>query len=47
MDTLYLDSDNKTPVIFILSTGADPTTQLYKFAKEKDFDHKMQGISLG
>lgn len=47
MDTLYTDSDCKTPVIFILSQGADPTTSLYKFAKEKDFDQKLQGISLG
>lgn len=47
METIYGDSDRKTPVIFILSTGADPTTSLYKFAKEKDFDNKIQGISLG
>lgn len=26
MDTLYSDSDCKTPVIFILSQGVDPTT---------------------
>ncbi len=47
METIYHDSDHKTPVIFILSQGADPTTSLYKFAKDMNFDHKFQGISLG
>jgi dynein heavy chain len=47
MDTLYQDSDAKTPVIFILSQGADPTTSLYKFAKDKEFNDKIIGISLG
>ena len=26
MEEVYNDSDNKTPVIFILSTGAEPTS---------------------
>ena len=47
MDIIYQDSDNRTPVIFILSQGADPTTALYKFAKDQDFNDKIQGISLG
>jgi len=33
METVYSDTDYKTPMIFILSTGADPTNQLLKFAK--------------
>lgn len=41
MDTLFSDCDKRTPIIFILSQGADPTTSLYKFAKEKDFDSKL------
>lgn len=45
MEIIYGDSDQKTPVIFILSQGADPTTALDKFAKEKEQD--IQGISLG
>jgi dynein heavy chain, axonemal len=32
MEILYADTDYKTPLIFILSTGADPTSQLLKFA---------------
>ncbi len=45
MEIIFGDSDEKTPVIFILSQGADPTTALDKFAKEKEQD--IQGISLG
>ena len=41
MDLIYQGSDSKTPVIFILSQGADPTTALYKFAKDKDFNDKI------
>ena len=41
MEAIYQDSDQKTPVIFILSQGADPTTSLYKFAKDKEFDHRI------
>jgi hypothetical protein len=34
MESIYRDTDMLTPLIFILSTGADPTDALYKFAKE-------------
>jgi len=47
MESLFKDTDPKTPVIFILSQGADPTTSLMKFAREKEFDGRMMGISLG
>lgn len=33
MEDIYADLDNKTPCIFILSTGADPTSMLLRFAK--------------
>jgi dynein heavy chain len=41
MDTIYHESDCKTPVIFILSSGADPISGLYKFAKEMQYDSKL------
>ena len=37
MEIIYGDSDEKTPVIFILSQGADPTTALDKFSKEMEY----------
>lgn len=47
MDDVFNDSDCKTPVIFILSQGADPSDQLIKFAKEKGFDQSFAPLSLG
>uniref|UniRef100_A0A7S2LWX2 Uncharacterized protein n=1 Tax=Zooxanthella nutricula TaxID=1333877 RepID=A0A7S2LWX2_9DINO len=41
----YADSNNLSPLIFILSPGADPGSTLYKFAAEKNRD--MASISLG
>jgi|JI61114C2RNA_FD_contig_111_240093_length_7679_multi_2_in_0_out_0_3 dynein heavy chain len=35
LDSAYADSTNKTPIIFILSPGVDPHTQLEAFAKGK------------
>jgi len=32
MENIYVDTDAFTPLIFILSVGADPTDQLFKFA---------------
>lgn len=31
---IYKDSDNRTPIIFVLSPGADPTASLLKFSNE-------------
>lgn len=45
MEDVYIDSDSNTPIIFILSQGADPTQMLLKFGKEKQT--VMQVISLG
>jgi dynein heavy chain, axonemal len=47
MEVVYFDTDVKTPLIFVLSQGADPTSQLIKFAKEKGFGEKLNVISLG
>lgn len=47
MDVIYLDTDVKTPLIFVLSAGADPTSSLIKFAKERNYAEKLMVISLG
>uniref|UniRef100_H2YSE7 AAA+ ATPase domain-containing protein n=1 Tax=Ciona savignyi TaxID=51511 RepID=H2YSE7_CIOSA len=43
----YQDSDSSTPLIFILSPGADPMASLIKFAEENGMSSGMQTISLG
>lgn len=45
LDEIYATSDYKTPIIFILSTGADPTSSLLKYAAEKI--KQLAVISLG
>ena len=47
MDVIYVDTDVKTPLIFVLSAGADPTSALIKFAKDRNFAEKLNVISLG
>lgn len=47
MDVVQADTDLRTPLIFILSTGADPTSQLLKFADSKGYGDKLFPISLG
>ncbi|XP_031754732.1 dynein heavy chain 3, axonemal [Xenopus tropicalis] len=44
----YLDSSPSTPLIFILSPGADPLESLIKFAEEQEMGGvNLQTISLG
>jgi dynein heavy chain, axonemal len=47
MEQIYQDSDKITPVIFVLSQGADPTNQLVKFAEQKKNYENFKYISLG
>jgi dynein heavy chain, axonemal len=47
MSDVFSDMDNKTPCIFILSQGADPSSILYRFADEKGFRERLNAISLG
>ena len=34
LDEVFLDTDFKTPLIFILSPGADPLLSMLRYAKE-------------
>ncbi|KAL4466850.1 hypothetical protein ABPG74_010447 [Tetrahymena malaccensis] len=48
MEEVYKDTDYKTPLIFILSQGADPLLNLLRFAKDmKISSEKLVVISLG
>lgn len=42
---MFKTLDYKTPMIFILSTGADPTSSLLKYAQDKG--KQISVISLG
>ena len=43
----FQDSDNVTPLIFVLSPGADPMADLLKLADELRFAKKFEKVSLG
>jgi dynein heavy chain len=43
----FNDSQSTTPLIFILSSGADPTDYLLKLAKDKGYAERLHFISLG
>ena len=43
----YADSTCSTPIIFVLSPGADPIAYLFSLAKEKEFSERLKTLSLG
>lgn len=50
MEEIYEDSDNRTPLTFILTQGADPTYSIINFAKQligNDLENELYIISLG
>ena len=47
MEDIYRDLDNKTPCIFVLSSGADPTGMLLRFAKKRNYQDRLNIVSLG
>jgi dynein heavy chain len=47
LSSSYKDSTPMTPLIFILSKGADPASKLFTFANEMGFRDRFQSISLG
>ena len=47
MAAVHADSDRKTPIIFVLSQGADPTEGVMNFARERGAEENLKIISLG
>jgi len=47
LDGACTDATNITPVIFVLSAGADPIADLIAIAKSRGMDTKLKIISLG
>jgi dynein heavy chain len=48
LEHCYADSSNTSPLVFILSPGQDPMSQLLKFAEARGFGgRRTQAISLG
>lgn len=47
MDALFSDSDRFTPIIFVLSSGADPTWQVIQFAHKMNYYERFMYKSLG
>jgi dynein heavy chain len=43
----YNDSSSTTPIIFVLSPGADPITYLIGLAKSKNMESRLKILSLG
>jgi len=47
MQELYADSQRSTPIVFVLSAGADPTSMLLRFADQMNMTDTLGVISLG
>merc|ERR1711871_114978 len=43
----FIDSSNGTPIIFVLSPGADPIANLIELAKSKGMQARLKTLSLG
>jgi len=47
LNDVFPSSNHYTPLIFILSSGADPMGSILRFADKMDYTKRMQYISLG
>eukprot|EP00501_MAST-03F_sp_TOSAG23-6_P002658 GSMAST32.ASY1.ANO1.2804.1 assembled CDS len=47
LNACFNTSKNNIPLIFVLTTGSDPTKMFYEYAEEMGFGEKVKGISLG
>ncbi|KAM3182197.1 hypothetical protein ACTXT7_012865 [Hymenolepis weldensis] len=44
---LYADMDAVTPLVFVLSPGSDPMSQLQRFVRQMDYGDRIHSVSLG
>ncbi|KAI8896128.1 dynein heavy chain and region D6 of dynein motor-domain-containing protein [Globomyces pollinis-pini] len=47
LGALFKESNPMTPLIFVLSPGADPASSVYKFAEELKMSKRISAVSLG
>ena len=47
LGSAFKDSKCSTPLIFVLSTGADPMSSLIRYATDQNYLERMRAISLG
>ncbi|KAF0719522.1 Aste57867_966 [Aphanomyces stellatus] len=47
MSEVYPDLEKTVPCVFILSSGADPTSILHRFAQSMQKDNQLHAVSLG
>jgi len=47
LNVVFPDATNTTPIVFVLSSGADPMSTIIRFATEKGYLKRMHAISLG
>jgi len=47
LDGVLNDSNSTTPIIFVLSPGADPIAYLVALAEKKGMKEKLKPMSLG
>jgi dynein heavy chain len=47
LNDAFDDSTSTTPIIFVLSPGADPMAYLLTLAEEREFKDKFKYLSLG
>jgi dynein heavy chain len=46
-EKIYAGASEKTPIVFVLSPGADPQSEVQRLAEDKGFSHKFQHLALG
>ena len=47
LELSFKDSENNVPIIFVLSPGVDPISEVEKLAAKMSMKHRMEAISLG